>query len=130
MQRSSLPFWSMPEAELLAIMETTTEGLTQDEAERRRERYGLNIIRPKRRNDIPALLWAQFKSPITVILVLAAVLSFFLHEPTNAIIVLVIIVVSGLLSFWQEHGAMGAVVIVYILTAELTKRVFYRYASL
>ena len=52
---------------------------------------------------------AQFKSPIIIILLFAAVLSFFLHDPADAIIILAIVLVSGVLSFWQEHGAADAV---------------------
>jgi Mg2+-importing ATPase len=54
-------------------------------------------------------LLAQFKSPIIIILLFAAVLSFFLHDPADALIILAIVLVSGVLSFWQEHGAADAV---------------------
>jgi Mg2+-importing ATPase len=36
-------------------------------------------------------------------------LSFFLHDPVNASIILTIVLVSGLLGFWQEHSATNAV---------------------
>ncbi len=36
-------------------------------------------------------------------------LSFFLHDPVNAFIILTIVLVSGLLGFWQEHSATNAV---------------------
>jgi len=102
-------YWNISSTDLLLTLQTTTDGLDQSEAERRRYQYGLNVIRPKREYGVLNLLWSQFKSPITLILIFAAVLSLFLHEPTNAIIVLVIVAVSGLLSVWQEHRAMGAV---------------------
>ncbi|MDD5199784.1 MAG: magnesium-translocating P-type ATPase, partial [Terrimicrobiaceae bacterium] len=55
------------------------------------------------------LLLRQFKSPIILILIGAAILSLFLQDPTNAGIILAIVLVSGLLGFWQEHGAVNAV---------------------
>jgi len=36
-------------------------------------------------------------------------LSFFLHEPVDAFIILSIIFASGLLGFWQERSATNAV---------------------
>jgi Mg2+-importing ATPase len=51
----------------------------------------------------------QFRSPIILILAFAASISFFLHDPTDGIIILSIILVSGLLGFWQEKGAVDAV---------------------
>lgn len=55
-----------------------------------------------------ALFLSQFKSPISIILLAAAVLSWFLGDTTDAIIIFVIILVSGLLSFWQEKSASDA----------------------
>ena len=54
------------------------------------------------------LLLAQFKSPIILILLFAAVLSLFLGEATDALIILAIVLASGLLGFWQEWGAADA----------------------
>jgi len=56
-----------------------------------------------------ALLLAQFKSPLILLLLFATGLSFFLHDPVNALIILTIVLVSGLLGFWQEHSATNAV---------------------
>src|SRR5690606_7235186 len=50
-----------------------------------------------------------FRSPIILLLLIAAVLSIFLGEATDAVIIIAIIGVSGLLGFWQERGANRAV---------------------
>jgi len=36
-------------------------------------------------------------------------LSVFLHDPADALIILLIVLVSGLLGFWQEYSASNAV---------------------
>jgi Mg2+-importing ATPase len=102
-------FWNVPAGELLQRLEATTQGLTGAEAEARLERYGANSLKPKRELSWPGLLLGQFKSPLVLILVAAAVLSFFLHDHTNASIILGIVVVSAVLGFWQEYSAAGAV---------------------
>jgi Mg2+-importing ATPase len=98
-------FWSAPPSELFQQLQTTSKGLTSDEAVKRFTRY----VKPKNRSDALTLLLAQFKSPVILILIFAAGLSFFLGDPLNALIILVIIFVSSLLGFWQERSATNAV---------------------
>jgi Mg2+-importing ATPase len=102
-------FWSLNAAELLAQLQTTPLGITSDEARQRLTRFGSNLLTPKKRSDSLALFLTQFKSPITLILLFAAGLSFFLHEHVNVLIILAIVFISGLLGFWQERGAANAI---------------------
>ena len=102
-------FWSIPAAELLQQLQTTPQGLTNDEARQRFIRYGANLLKPKKRSNTLTLLLSQFKSPLILILIFAVGLSFFLHDPVNAGIILTIVLVSGLLGFWQERGAANAI---------------------
>jgi len=102
-------FWSIPAEALLERLQAGPEGLTADEARVRLERFGPNLLKSKKRSDALTLLLAQFKTPIILILLLAAGLSFFLHNPVDALIILTIVIASGLLGFWQERGAAGAV---------------------
>jgi len=109
MNSSESDFWSIPIEELLLRLQTKIEGLTGEKANQRILRYGDNLLKPKRQNDAVTLFFAQFKSPITLILLFAIGLSFFVHDRTNALIILVIVLVSGLLGFLQEVSAVGAV---------------------
>ena len=102
-------FWSFPADQLLQQLETTPEGLTEAEARQRLQRYGPNLLKPARRSDALTLFFGQFKSPIILILILAAGLSFVLQDPVDALIILGIVLVSGLLGYWQERGAADAI---------------------
>ena len=102
-------YWSLPAAELIAQLQTTPLGITSDEARQRLTRFGSNVLTPRKRSDSFALLLSQFKSPITLILLFAAGLSFFLHEHVDVLIILAIVFISGLLGFWQERGAANAI---------------------
>jgi len=102
-------FWSIPAAELLQQLQTTSQGLTSGEARRRIIQYGANLLKPRKRATALSLLLSQFKSPIILILIFASVLSFFLHNPVDAVIISAIVLVSGLLGFWQERGATNAI---------------------
>jgi P-type Mg2+ transporter len=102
-------FWSISGTEILRHLGTAKEGLSSEEARQRLARYGSNLLKPQKRSDVLTLLLAQFKSPLVIILLFATGLSFFLHDPVNASIILIIVLVSGLLGFWQEHSATNAV---------------------
>jgi len=115
MNHSQTQFWSVPSLESLQQLQTTAQGLMSDEVQQRLLRYGSNLLKPKKKSDALTLLLAQFKSPIILILIFAAGLSFFLHNPIDAVIILVIVLVSGFLGFWQERGAVNAVEKLYAI---------------
>ena len=102
-------FWSIPVDELLARLETREDGLRTEAARQRQETYA--SIRLKPHQDIHPLLTllSQFRSPIILILIFAAIMSLFFADRTDALIILAIILISALLGFWQEHGAAKAV---------------------
>ncbi|MFZ0063397.1 MAG: magnesium-translocating P-type ATPase [Pyrinomonadaceae bacterium] len=102
-------FWSLPTDELCRQGATDPLGLTTAEAKRRLNTYGPNRLRPTKRTDALTLLLAQFKSPLILILLAAAILSFFLREPVDAVIIIAIVILSSVLGFWQEKRAADAV---------------------
>jgi Mg2+-importing ATPase len=108
MNEASEAFWSSDVDRLFSQLGSSRLGLSSQEADRRQR--GLAERPLHKRGDTSAfwLLLGQFKSPITVILILAALLSFFLRDEVDAIIILSIIVVSAMLGFWQEYAAAGA----------------------
>ncbi len=102
-------FWSVPAAELIRRLGSTPDGLSVDEARQRLARCGANLLRPAKKTDAITLLASQFASPIILILLFATGMSFVLHDPADALIILGILLASGLLGFWQEKGAANAV---------------------
>ena len=77
MNHSQTQFWSVPSFELLQQLQTTPQGLMSDEVQQRLLRYGSNLLKPKKKSDALTLLIGQFKSPIILILIFAAGLSFW-----------------------------------------------------
>jgi len=72
MNQARTPFWGIPPTELLQQLQTTPAGLTDEDVQDRRNRYGSNLLKPKKKSDALTLLTAQFKSPVILILVFAA----------------------------------------------------------
>jgi P-type Mg2+ transporter len=102
-------FWSVPLAELSERLDANSDGLSTAEAKRRARVFGPNHLRTSKRSDALTLLIAQFKSPLILILLMAAGLSFFFHESIDASIIIAIVLLSSLLGFWQEKRAADAV---------------------
>ena len=102
-------FWSLSVDDALTRLHATPGGLGGAEARKRLQLYGYNTLKPKKREDSLALIVAQFKSPIIIILLFATGLSFVLGDVTDALIIITIVLVSGLLGFFQERGAVNAV---------------------
>ncbi|MGB5197635.1 MAG: HAD-IC family P-type ATPase, partial [Candidatus Deferrimicrobium sp.] len=109
MNAGPIDFWSVPAADLHRQLRSTPEGLSGEEARQRLASYGANLLKPRKKSDAFTLLISQFKSPIILILFFATGMSFFLHDPVDASIILAIVLASGLLGFWQERGAANAV---------------------
>jgi Mg2+-importing ATPase len=76
MNQPPLPFWSLANTQMLQQLDTAKDGLPADEAKQRLARYGSNLLKPPKRSDLFTLLLAQFKSPITLILLCATGSSF------------------------------------------------------
>jgi Mg2+-importing ATPase len=102
-------FWAVPAETLLERLGSVPRGMSVEEARRRLDRSRGSRLQGRRKAGTMVLLLGQFKSPIILLLLLAAGLSLFLRETTDAAIVLAIVLASGLLGFWQEHGAARAV---------------------
>ncbi len=102
-------FWSQSAEDAFRRLRTGVFGLTDAEASRRLAEGGGGLRKSRGGSTTLRLLLGQFKSPIILILLFAAVLSGYLGDMADAVIISVIVLASGLLGFWQERGASGAV---------------------
>lgn len=105
----TLPWWSEPTADLLTRLETAPGGLAPDEAARRLASHGRNQLDGQRVRPGWHVLVGQVKSPLVLLLVGAAALSFFVGSHQDALIILGIVGVGVVLGFRQELKATRAV---------------------
>ena len=102
-------FWSCDINNILNSLNTTTEGLSSKEAEDRIDKFGENIFEEKKSTSKFMIFIGQFNNPITMILIFAAILSIFLKDYSDGIIILIIIMISAFLSYRHESKASDAV---------------------
>ena len=91
-------------AELQSTLGTPGSGLTSQEAAQRLTRDGANWV-PAHRASAARVLWGQVKSPLLMLLAVAAILSMATGDVGDATIILVILCASVSLGFWNEYKA-------------------------
>jgi Mg2+-importing ATPase len=98
----------LPVDELLARLSSSLSGLSSEDVENRLEIYGRNeLARRKKRAGIVEFLM-HFRSPLVIILIVAALISGVLQEIPNMIIILSIVFISVILDYYQESKASRA----------------------
>ncbi len=102
-------YWQYESQEVMKELKTTAEGLSAIEAaERLLVGSAIKKEKPAFVQDL-ILFLSQFKSPLTLLLVAAVILSFFLSETSDVFIILFILLATGIMSFVQERHAGKAV---------------------
>jgi Ca2+-transporting ATPase len=94
--------------EVLGQLKVQEGGLTTEEAERRRERFGPNQLAEAPRPGFLKLLWEQFNNFIVMLLIVAAVVSAFLGEWIDASAIMAIVILNAVLGIIQEQRAEQA----------------------
>jgi len=91
--------------EAIEILETSPEGLSDDEAKARLEKYGYNVIAEAKRITPLRIFLAQFKNVLIILLIFASLLCLAIGEAVDAAMVVAIVFLSALLGFYQEYKA-------------------------
>jgi len=96
--------------EVMAAYGTRPGGLTSDQLEHAREKYGKNVIESSKQDTLLVKVIKAFVTPFTVILLLLAGISFFtdvvIAEPgeqdyTGMLIIIVMVIISGIITLVQ-----------------------------
>jgi len=81
------------------------KGLTSIQAEQFLKQYGLNIISGSKKKHFLIKLFEQFNDFLTLLLLLAAIFSFLIHEPIDGILIVAIVVLNAFFGLYQEAKA-------------------------
>jgi P-type Mg2+ transporter len=98
-------YWAEDVDALALRLETSPSGLTQPEAAARLRDVGLNQLRPRSKYSRAALIWAQLRSPLLLILVFAAVVSAISGAWIDASTVADIVLASVAITYSREYRA-------------------------
>lgn len=85
------------------------KGLTEEEAKRRLEDIGFNELIDRGARSPWLILFDQLREVMVLILLVAAVVSAFLREYNDVIVIMAIVVLNAILGFSQEYRAEQAI---------------------
>jgi H+-transporting ATPase len=99
---------SIPLSELQSKLGSSTDGLSQEEAQKRLSRYGPNEIEEKKTNPFLKFL-TYFWGPIPWMIEAAVILSAVARHWPDFGIILVLLLANAVVGFWEEHEAGNAI---------------------
>lgn len=102
---------------VLKTLDTSETGLSSGEAENRLKKYGKNELKEEEKTSAVKLLFSQFKSFLILILIVAALVSAFLGELVDALVILFTVFLAGVLGFVQEYRAEESIKLLKSLTS-------------
>jgi Mg2+-importing ATPase len=90
---------------LLESLNTSLNGLSNEEAQKRLEEHGYNEPAKKKKRTVILQILSRFLNPRVVVLLIIAGFSFFFGEKISAVLVTLMALISVFLSFFQEYRA-------------------------
>lgn len=109
MKASKLKDWQRTVEDTAAKQDTRLAGLTTAEAQRRLEKYGHNELATKGKTTLLQKFLAQFKDLMIIVLLVAALISVFVGEGVDALIILLVVVLNAIFGVFQESKAEEAI---------------------
>ena len=99
---------TLPLSEVEKKLDSSPDGLTQAEAEKRLAQYGPNEIAEKKTNELLKFL-SYFWGPIPWMIEAAVILSAAARHWPDFGIILVLLLANAVVGFWEEHQAGNAI---------------------
>ncbi|MDR0690670.1 MAG: HAD-IC family P-type ATPase, partial [Streptococcaceae bacterium] len=105
-------------------MESSDQGLSAKEADRRLKEYGVNALDKGKKRSIVIKFLDQFKDLMIIILLIAATLSIVIsggEDIRDAIIILVVVLINAVFGVLQENKAEAAIDALKSMTTPLAR---------
>ncbi len=99
---------SLPIEEIFARLDTSTKGLSHEDADRRLVRYGPNELARKKKRAAIVNFLSRFRSPLVIILLIAGGVSAALQSFPSAVVIYTMVFLSVSLAYYQENNASKA----------------------
>lgn len=108
-------FHAVKAEEAMQTLESSLQGLSEEEAESRLKKFGPNELREKKRITALSIFLGQFKSVFVIMLIAAAVASglidlhFENKTPIDAFVISAIVIMNSAVGFVQEYRSEKAI---------------------
>jgi Ca2+-transporting ATPase len=106
--------------EALSTLDTDADGLSDEQAQQRAERFGPNRIREEQQVSRLRILLQQFRSPLVYVLAGALVVTVAIQNWADAGVIGLVLVINTTIGYTQEYQAASAVTSLMELVAPRT----------
>ena len=100
--------WAKSVNQVLQELRTRHTGLSEEEAKKRLNEYGLNELKEDKAESALKIFIRQFQGLFIYLLIFAAVVSLFFGELLDAGVIFAILILNAVLGFIQEYKASKA----------------------
>ncbi len=98
-------FFSRNIEEIFNYFEVSKNGLSEEEVEKRKEKYGLNQLNEKRKDGFVKVFLEQFKDLLVFILIISGVISILSDNVESTIVIFTVIILNSVLGTIQHFKA-------------------------
>ncbi|MDX2481439.1 MAG: cation-translocating P-type ATPase [Desulfuromusa sp.] len=95
-------------ADIVERLQTTPVGLSNDVAAERLREVGPNQLREEFKRSVLQMLSEQYRNPMIILLLVAALVSGMIGELKDTLVILIIVILNSLIGFIQEYRAEKA----------------------
>lgn len=85
---------------------TDHQGLTSHQVESLRKEHGRNVLPEKHQQSVLSVFLSQFKSPLVFILIIVSIITYFLDEKSDTVVILLVVFVNSIIGTFQEVKAL------------------------
>lgn len=94
---------NLPLGDVFAQLNSKRDGLSQGEAQKRSEAFGLNTCISSQEKSKKHIFFKQFLNPLVIILIIASCLTTFIASYFNAAIILIAALLNTIIGFLEEY---------------------------
>lgn len=114
-------FYNLEKSEVLQLLDTRENGLSSQEALNRQKLSGKNVLPESKKTPVILRLLSQFSDFLIILLLLAALVSFYFGEIVDAAAIIFIVFLNALIGFVQEYKAEQALALLKQSEIETTR---------
>ncbi len=109
--------------EIIELLHSSENGLSEEEAKKRLEKYGKNTLAREKKISKISLFLNEFKSTLIIILIIAAIISFVIgiyhntDDWLDGIVILIIVFFNAIFGFIQNYKSEQAIAALRKLTS-------------
>ncbi len=108
-EKEKKKFWyALKGSDVLSTLQTTEQGLAQQEAEKRSTQYGANRLTPAQKRGAFLRFLLQFHNVLIYVLLGAGLITAFLQHWLDAGVIVGVVIINALIGFVQEGKAEKA----------------------